>query len=319
MNRVVRFSLACIAGLFLFACSKEKSVEKNSGGSNSAVTGVLRMKIDGQQWVADDAAGATIESGVIGLYGLGKDKKQFVITLLGTGTGTYKLDQSSLNAAALTEGNDATQFAFVSNQGTAATAGGEVIVTKIDNTKKTISGTFQVKVFRDADNKGKVLTEGVFEDLSFAPVTPGTGNPGTGNPGTGNPGTGNPGGGTTGNSLSAKINGADFKPTIIAGVNALGLLSIVGTDATSKKSIGFQLPATIAVGEYAFTGLGGTYTGQYNASESQVLLAESGKLKITEHNTSTKKIVGTFEFQAKEFGGTVTATITAGSFSITYQ
>lgn len=266
------------------------------------------MKIDGQQWVADDAAGATNESGVIGLYGIGKDKKQFVITLLGTATGTYKLDQASLNAAALTDGNEASQLAYVSNQGTATTAGGEVIVTKIDNTKKTISGTFQVKIFRDFDNKGKVLTEGVFEDLSFAPVTP---------PTTGNPGTG--GGSTTGNKFAVKINNADFKPTLIAGVTSFGLLSIVATDATSKKSVGFQLPASIAVGEYTFAGLGGTYTGQYNASESQFLLAETGKLKITEHNTTTKKIVGTFEFEAKEFGGTVTASLTAGSFTITYQ
>jgi hypothetical protein len=307
MFRVLRLCLIVIAGLSIASCSKEKSVEKNTGGSGSLVNGVLKMKIDGQQWVADAAAGATVESGIIGIYGISKDKKQFVITLSGTASGTYKLDQVLLNAAALTDSNDTNLNAFASNQGDSTQAGGTVIITKIDQDKKTISGTFQIKVFREMDNKGKVLTEGIFEDLSFAPVEP----PSTGGPG------GQTGGGDT---LKVKLNGADMNISVVAGISASGVITIVGTETATSRSVGLVIPANITPGQYNIGSLGATYMGTYNSSSTQYLVSESGKLTITEHNTATKRIRGSFEFKAVEVtGGNQSAQLTAGYLSLTYR
>ena len=48
--------------------------------------------------------------------------------------------------------------------------------------------------------------------------------------------------------------------------------------------------------------------------------SESGTLKILEHNTTSKRIRGTFDFEAQEpTNASSTAKLTEGYFSIQYQ
>lgn len=298
MNKLFRVCLFSIGSILFFSCQKELSSDEVTGGSD--VRGTLRMKIDGTQWVANTAAGASIDFGLLSIYGISKDKKELFILLEGASTQTYSLDEKSLSVAALVDSTEADPYAYTTNQADITKAGGTVKLTSIDVAKRTVSGTFEFKMFRDFDNKQKVITEGVFENLSYAPVTP-------------------PGGST--DTLKVKINGVDLKPDLAAGLVAFDQIAITGSESGTLKSVGLFIPKSITVGTYDIGSiiLGSAYTGIYNASATLYMASESGKLTILEHNTSTKRIRGNFEFKAVEFAGSQTAQLTSGYFSVKYN
>jgi hypothetical protein len=281
----------------VISCSKEKSTESGQGGP---VTGSLKMKIDGQQWVANKSAGATILAGYIVITGLSNDNRNFLIQLEDNGIATYQLDQQSLGAAALTDANDPSGITYSTNQGTGASdAGGTVIVTKIDQVNKTISGTFSFKMFREDDNKQVTITEGSFENLKYTTELP-------------------PNNGADAD-FKVKINGTLWTAQVVNGAvsdNKL-LISAASTDLT--KTVILTMPANVTAGTYDFSPIG-SYVGFHSSgpvSAPLVYASLSGKLIITEHNTSTKTIKGTFNFIGTD-GGTGTVQLTEGSFTVKY-
>jgi Family of unknown function (DUF6252) len=279
------------------SCQKEIS-EETGAGPSTGVNGVLKMKIDGQQWVADEVAGASILGGFIAITGISKDNKTFLIQVEDLGVTTYQLDQQSLGGAALTDENEINQNSYTTNQGLDLNdAGGQVVITKIDQTKKTITGTFSFKMFRDIDSKQLVITEGVFEDLKYTTELPPT----------------------TGSDLSVKIDGTAWAGKSVAGLAQSGTLTISATELDLSKTVGLSMPSDITPGTYDFSQFG-PYIGLYLKGTSVFLGATSGKLIISEHNTATKTIKGTFNFTAEEVtGGTAVSQLTEGVFSVKYQ
>ncbi|MDF2190835.1 DUF6252 family protein [Paraflavitalea sp. CAU 1676] len=296
MNRLTRALLFLLLTPAFFACQKEISDETANGG---AAKGKLRMKIDGKQWEADSYAGATILAGYIVITGISSDKKNFMIQLEDEGATTYQLDQQSAHVAALSDDNDVNPEAFATNQGqSAADAGGSVVVTKIDATKKTISGTFTLKVYRDLDSKQIVLTEGVFENIPYETQLPPNNGPNA--------------------DFKVKIDGTSWTGKTVNGAMVQGNLMITASELDLSKTVGLYMPAGITAGTYSFQQLGpvlGVYiTGTTN------LGSQSGTLKITEHNTTTKIIKGTFDFKAVDIlGGAASAQMTEGAFTVQYQ
>ena len=297
MAKLFRVCLLFFATIAAISCQKELSSDSVGGGSD--VRGTLRMKIDGTQWVANSVAGASIDFGLLSIYGMSKDKKELFILLDGSATQTYSLDENSLSVAALVDSTEDPN-AYTTNQADITKAGGTVKLTSIDAAKRTVSGTFEFKLFRDFDTKQKVITEGVFENLSYAPVTP-------------------PGGST--DTLKVKINGVDLKPDLAAGIIAFDQIAITASESGTLKSVALFFPKSVTTGTYDIGSaiLGATYSGIYNASATLYMASESGKLTILEHNTSTKRIRGNFEFKAVEFAGTQTAQLTSGYFSVKYN
>ena len=147
MFNCIKTGLFAVGLLFLFSCGKEESIDTlGSTGNPGTTNGSLKMKINGKPWVADKLAGASMAQGITSIFGQSKDGKSLIITLMGTATGEYQLDQNAVHAAAWTEAADGSQAAFTTNQGNSLTdAGGIVTITKIDLVKKTISGTFPVQ------------------------------------------------------------------------------------------------------------------------------------------------------------------------------
>jgi hypothetical protein len=307
MLNFMKTGLALTAIFLLAACGKEMSVDTlGSTGNTNTSTGKLRMTINGKVWLADRIAAATITEDLTAIYGISYDKKAFIITLDATSTGEYTLDQNSLHVAAWSDSTETSSEAYTTNQSEdQVKAGGKIYVTKIDTVKRLISGTFELKLFRELDNGQKTIIDGVFENLSYGStlttVVGGTGGPVVG-----------------ANSLQATVDGSVYKPTDVSGFLFQNNILLNGAQPDGSKALGLKFPATINAGTYNFDFIGG-YVGIYNQSINESYLASSGKLIITEHDKLNKKIKGTFNFSGEVLQTGAIKAITNGSFSISYK
>src|SRR5687768_1544401 len=161
MIKKIFYGLVAVIGVIAFnSCQRE--VDPSILGTNNppAVSGDFKAKIDGVQWVANSAAGASRMSGFISLVGRSTDKKYVSIHLVDSGVHNYTLNDATLNVASYIDSNLANTFNFSTNQGVGpGDAGGVVNVTSIDAVNKKISGTFSFRVFRQFDNSQRTLTE----------------------------------------------------------------------------------------------------------------------------------------------------------------
>lgn len=277
-----------------FSCQKELT---DPNGTSLTGPSDFRATINGTPWVAGLSSAARV-GGLIGLAGQGGGKT-ITITLSDSGVHHYILNQNTLSAASYSDTASGSTVAFTSNA--LITTGGTVDITAIDTTNKKISGTFQFTAYRAIDSAQRTITLGSFTNLSYATTTPPASNTDT---------------------FTVKIDGTTFTPFSIFGthVTLLNQISISGTDQAGAKSVGVYVPDTVTPGTYPITTLGGTYFGQYNKDASTFLVSDSGTVTILEHNTTTKRIRGNFNFHATEFVmPTVTAQLSSGYFSVIYQ
>ena len=301
------FSVLLIA-FYLTACQKEIAFSPNNPANpnpvTTAVTGNLKAKFDGVQWTATKGAAASRIQGLINITGISADRKLLTITLTDSGVHRYTLSDMTISVAALIDSTDPNPYSFTSNQGTyPSTSGGEVNITSIDTAKKTISGNFTFKVYRDIDNKGKTVTEGSFTNLSYTTILPSS---------------------AASDTFRVKISGASWSPASINGfaIPIMNQIGINGTDATGVKAVGLTFPSNITPGAYTLDLFGATYIGQYNPDNDPMHSkgSVSGTLTILEHNLTTKRIRGTFDFRGEELlHPTNFALITEGYFSVKYQ
>ena len=63
---------------------------------------------------------------------------------------------------------DATSIAFASNEGiNPGDSGGSLAITSIDAVKRLIGGTFEFKAFHQDNRTQKIITEGIFNNVSY--------------------------------------------------------------------------------------------------------------------------------------------------------
>ena len=301
MKRSIVRVIAGSALLFLFACSKETSYEKSGLLPPGSTAGDFTAKINNVAWsAADNQKGASIISGIINITGISSDNKQISITLNGSATGTYLLDQTTLSAGTYVDGNSSNTFAYATNQGTdTSQAGGKVIVTEIDATNKTISGTFQFKVFREMDSQQQVITEGIFNKIPYVNTLPPASSTDT---------------------FFVKVGGVAWSPPSITATISSGSLVVAASEQNGSRSVGLVMPSTVTPGNYSMDFTAGTFFGEYNPNATTFLISDNtGALQIIENNTSTRRIKGTFQFTATDVSGSgETAILTEGSFSVGY-
>ncbi|MDB5203187.1 MAG: hypothetical protein JWQ27_2596 [Ferruginibacter sp.] len=304
-------SLVCLVVIGLTACQKELSQENGGGGAVAGLTGDFRAKIDGVQWVANQSSGAIRNGGYIMINGQSTDGKVLVIQVVDSGVHAYTLDEFGDNGAAYVLTPNGSSFGFTSNaSGDTSLAGGKVSITSIDTTNKKMSGTFKFRVLRDIDTVSHAFTEGSFTNISY---TTSNGIP-----------PGNPT-----DTFRVKLNGVDWVNYNATGIytNLLGQtnISIISSyDANTDKNIGLDMSGTIVPGSYSFSAIPfpGDPSALYDngATPDTSYSADGGNLTILEHNTTTKRIRGTFNFIATPVsGGGTPITFTAGYFSVKYQ
>ncbi len=298
-----------IIGIFLFAiiglstdsCQKEFTLTTFDSTliTPPTSTGNFTAKIDGVQFIANKAAGASRSLNLIVINGQSIDGESITLRVADSGVHVYSLGINSVsNVGGYTKDSSTAYLTIQGNNGNES--GGTLSITSIDTAHKTMSGTFSMIVYRAYDLDQKVITEGVFTNISYAtqplPSTSAT------------------------DSFMVKINGVQFPVYSITGISTFGTINLVANDQSLTHTVGISVPANITAGSYTFTPFVLNYLGQYNIDTSY-LVAKSGTLTILENNTSTKRIRGNFNFIAAELpgAGIQTAELTDGYFSIMYQ
>ena len=281
----------------LFSCQKELSVE--NGGNTPVNNAILKMKIDGVQWIADNDASGTILAGFISFGGLSKDHKELAVTLSDTTQGTYTLDQNSIDVAGLVDSTTNSSDSYTTNAGVdTSQSGGTVTVTSIDRTKKTMTGTFKFKMFRQSDSKMVNITEGSFTNLPYTSELPSA---------------------NAGDTINVTIDGAAWSAMSIQAQSTSGQLVIAGAELNATKGVGLQMASNVTPGTYTFSPTSSP-TGIYFPNTSTFYVSTTGTLKILENNASTKRIRGNFDFSAASTTDpNAKAALTAGYFSVKYQ
>jgi len=146
--------------LVLISCKKD-ATDENPG---SSITGSLSVKVQGTLWTAASHSGfydvgknaSTIMSS--GIYAT----ENITIVFGGRGIGTYKFGSyGSSNVMSLTVGGSSFQTNLCDNPD------GEIVITKYDEAKKKMSGTFKFQGKSMVDHKDYTITEGKFDDISL--------------------------------------------------------------------------------------------------------------------------------------------------------
>jgi hypothetical protein len=308
MIKGLLYSLMILTGVIVFSsCQKEVDPSIIANPNPPGATGNLKAKIDGTQWVANSAEGASRMLGLISIGGRSTDRKYLSITLTDSGVHNYTLDNMSMNAASYIDSNLANAVNFTTNQGMGpGDAGGLVNITSIDVANKRISGTFSFRVFRQMDGAQRTLTEGSFTNLPYTTTLP-------------------PGAST--DTFKVKIAGTLWVPPTVLGSKTPAVppltpqIVVTGTSADGTKSVGIFMPGGITPGNYTFDLFGATYIGLYNPdtdpSHSQGSM--SGTLTILSNNTTTRRIRGNFNFHAEALLNPLLNTeLTEGYFSVSY-
>ena len=294
IRRLIIIILVLSVGIY--SCQKELT-DPNGSTTTPGGTGDFRAKINGTQWVATSSGAARV-SGLISVSGIGGGKTM-AITLTDSGVHHYILNQTTMGAGAYSDSSSGSNVAFATNG--SSLSGGSVDITTIDTANKKISGTFRFTVYRAIDSTIRTISEGSFTNISYATTTPPAASTDT---------------------FTVKIDGVTFTPFTIQGlhITILGQISISGTDQSGTKSVSVFVPDTVTPGTYPITGFGGTYFGQYNKNATTFLSSDTGTVTILEHNTSSRRIRGSFNFHAAEILLPIDQSqLTVGYFSVIYQ
>ncbi len=256
------------------ACQKEYNPFEET---NPAGVGSFQAKVNGTLFTAN-VTSASIQAGVIVVFG-SSSGKSILLRVADSGVRNYQFVNTSFtNVAAYQDSSLPTaigQAAFTTNGWEVDGNYGNMNVTKIDTAKKTISGTFALRVYRNFDSLTRTITEGIFTDIPYASAPP--------------PLTGN-------DSFRVKLDGTEFIYSLRIGMKALGKLSITAGTASGYPTIGLYLPDTINPGVYPFAGF--DYLGQYNKSATELFASDTGRVTIISHDKINKRIRGSFNFLA---------------------
>lgn len=175
---------------------------------------------------------------------------------------------------------------------------GNITFTDIDLSSNTISGSFSFIGENEVLGNSIAFANGKFTDIprSSQPVSK--------------------------DNFTAKVDGVVFEDiSLFANEITIGSTDLISISANRSLSetIGINLNADITPGEYDFGSfITQSYpTGQYSVNGNTY--EAEGKLTITSHDTTAKRISGTFNFDATDIlTGTPIHSITDGDFNVSY-
>lgn len=283
----------------------------NSNPSNPSTSSVFKADFDGQTFTANSTQ-AIVNSDYMSITGTKTTGEFFQITIPGVAVGTYTMHSPTTSAMPFgllySPGSGNVPFLATDDQ-TGPFASfpsyvdtSEIVITNIDQVNKRIVGTFKFTGARFVGTSGtsietKVFTSGVF-NLPFTNDVPAP----------------------AGNSFTAKLNGNNFVPTNISGIKMSGMISLIGRRG-SVENIGVVVQDNITAGTTVnFTAFSSDARGQYVLNSTpQGVFGGDGTVTVTFHDTTAKRIKGTFSFQATSFFDPAVFDITAGTFDITYM
>lgn len=268
-------SVVFISCIIFSACQKEYQPTDVTiiPGTPTTAAGTFKAKIDGVQWEATLVKQAQRESGVIVLAGISSGKS-LVLRVADSSVHKYVIATQSQSNVGVWSDSTVGPNSFATNQWGVDGNYGELNITAIDTLKKTMSGTFNMKVYRQFDSLQRTITEGVFTNIPYATQPPAP---------------------AATDTFRVKIDGVAFNYNLLAAVKSFGTLAVTASQSPAP-AVGLSLPDDITAGTYSFDGF--IYVGQYNPSMTSYLAADTGSVTILEHNLITKRIRGNFHFLA---------------------
>jgi hypothetical protein len=297
-------AVLCLLTPFLFSlvsCTKEESQE--TPVHTSPGSGSFYATIDGSAWQGDSIQQAVVTSGIVTITGIGKTQDEISIVLPALQKGVYAVNSQSVGFALYTNTQNVSAEPYLSNTSTdPAKAGGTVGLTVIDTVNKTISGTFQFKLFQGTSAGTKIVENGVFTNIPYSVSDIPTGPTGNGD----------------GDSLSANIENVFWSASQVFASATSGQLIIGGFSGDGQPSLDLLMPDSVSPGTYTLD-LGGGYSAAYNSTQLAVFQAlGNGSLTIAENDMVNKHIKGTFSFVGQSPTDASTANVTSGYFSVNY-
>lgn len=285
MKKSLFLSMFAIAtfSLVITSCKKDETEVENPP------TATMSATIDGVAWTADQS-GCTVINGVTGVAGTQAQGQTITITVSKFKEGGYSLYyESQVNVGIVTDGN----VSYTTNSDQACN--GQMYISEINTNDSTISGNFYFKAYSPFGKGFIEVTDGVFSNIPFTNELPPTPE----------------------NSFEVDIDGTTFTPSSINATSAMGKIMITASDSQVSQTVGITVEKDIAVGTHEISFFGDVI-GQYNIGTTILMSASSGTLVLTKHDQVQKVLEGTFDFEAEEFMGTNSASLTNGSFSISY-
>jgi Family of unknown function (DUF6252) len=264
----------------------------------------LKCKIAGVQFTSN-AASASIQAGRLVIVASEAGSTKNIILQADESVAqvkTYDFLGGGINVGIYNPGGGAA--AFASNAaGTSGSNNGNFKVTSVDATAKTMSGTFLFTAVGGVSGNTVAVTEGTFTNIPYV-LNPTTGNS---------------------NVFSFTVNGTAPTITAKSGMLLGGQLAISGsaTQTNSYKGVNIFLSPTVAVGVINATAGFGTFGYQEGPSPASAVIYQpvtGNTVTITEHNTTTKRIKGSFNclnMTTTTAGGGTRSLV--GNFDVTYQ
>ncbi len=199
--------------------------------TNPTTGGSFKADFDGRTFTASSTL-VYISGGSIIITATRAQGDSFGMVIEGTSTGTYPVNG---NLIAYTP--PGSEYGYEGSHPTDENANtGSVIITSVNTTNKTISGTFQFTGFWsnfDETKPSKQFTNGVFTNLPYVSQNP------------------------TNDTFSATVNGAAFNSTDIftaeVETGGISLISIGATNA-NDDNITISVKPTLTTGTYPITG-----------------------------------------------------------------
>lgn len=270
--------------------------DMNTSSQQGVGAAVFKADFNGKTWNADDVA-ATLSENFMVISGIKINGEGFGFLINASATGTYAANQNYL---AYSPAN--TEYGYDSvNVENPDENTGYITITNIDKVNKTISGNFQFKGYwsnsEDTSKAPIQFTNGVFTNIPYITQA------------------------ETGDTFYAKVDGKEF-------VDVDLLTFVIGSGSTDWISIGAQDSNLngISVDVRNDVKAGNTYdiTGNINTDFAQAYytIGDSGEEldvvsgSVTIISKTDTRIKGTFHFIATN--GTITKTITEGSFDVEY-
>ncbi|TYP77231.1 DUF6252 family protein [Aquimarina intermedia] len=277
------FLLFCLISTLL-SCSND--IEVNTPG--------LQVAIDGELFISDIKEATLLDDGTIIISG-SAGNKSLTITIPSSSVGSYKLDDQTHGEVAYTDAS----FKFLNKSG--ESSGTTTITNRTDN---TISGTFNFINLKDEYGNAVTFQNGWFYRIPLIPGTIPT------------PETSEEEIAINPCLLNASMTGlidltefiGDTHEAVIIGVEDASLRITATND---DEVIELVVPIDVVSGEYSLSG-SGQYSATYSLNKDKSA-AQSGSITITNHDTTTRCVNGTFTFATRN-----QHEITEGTFDFGY-
>ena len=239
----------------------------------------LQAKINNKFYSSNDARATKNEDGSVTIQGFNTDETM-TLHISNAAKSSYEIREGGANYAMFEDlgGNLYT---------TRPNGKGIIVVSSLDEENNTISGTFKYDAYLPGIDT-IFVEKGVFFQIPFSEE-----------------GVIDP---TNAGIFGAKLNGNPFSPIMVAARDTGN--SIVVTASTTNYTITISLPIGVEVSENTLPQSG--FTAKYqddNGSET----ANSGEIKVLEHNVAGKTIKVSFSFFTNQ------NEITEGNFEVVYE